>query len=186
MYTDDEDLEVFYAMHRAHLAAAARVERVVLEALARAGAPVDYIEGCYRLDDERFARAVPVLLEHLSRDNSDSLRETIARPLCDRRARPWWGPIKALYLQEPDEKVRQRLGAALCVLALRKNWDELVELVNNEDLGISRVFLLRPARRIGNRMDGTSGTKLVEQFRSHPCLGNEASAILKGLGSNEG
>jgi hypothetical protein len=52
-------------------------------------------------------------------------------------------------------------------------------------LGECRSYFLRPINRIGNRISPGPGRAVIETVADDAVLGKEASAILKGLSSNQ-
>jgi hypothetical protein len=64
--------------------------------------------------------------------------------------------------------------------ARREHYDDLLALIQNEDLGSSRIYFLRPINRIGNRMEAGQGRAVIETVVNDPVLDKEAAAILKG------
>ena len=64
--------------------------------------------------------------------------------------------------------------------AVRKHYDDLLTFIENEDLGESRIYFLRPINRIGNRLQAGQGRAVIEQLADHPVLGIESTRILQG------
>ena len=171
--------------HAAVVAADRRAERPILEDLAKLGISLDTVWNLYKVPELR-EQALPVLLRHLVLDYPDRVLEGIGQGLADKSARPWWAELKATYLVPQREVVRDRLAGALAECAIREHYDDLLSFVANPLLGGSRIYFLRPINRIGNRISPGQGRRVIERLAQDPVLGREASAILKGLGRNEG
>jgi hypothetical protein len=159
-------------------------EQPILADLAAAGVQLDTVWHLYKTPALR-EPAIPVLLDHLTRDYPDRVLEGIASGLQDRGARPWWPDLSALYLTTEREVVRDRLAAALAVCAMREHYGQLLAFVANPELGESRIYFLRPINRIGNRISAGKGRSVIESLAADPVMGREATAILKGRGLND-
>ena len=161
-------------------------EQPVLDDLAQScGITLDTVWNLYKFPASR-AEAIPVLLRHLVLDYPDAVLEGIGQGLADKSARPWWTELKAIYLNARREVVRDRLAVSLAECAKREHYDDLLTFVADRALGESRIYFLRPINRIGNRIGPGQGRAVIERLADDPALGREASAILKGLGRNEG
>jgi hypothetical protein len=72
------------------------------------------------------------------------------------------------------------LAAALATCARSSNVDVLMELVQDDSLGESRILLLRPI----NRLRRSGGKAFVARLVDDPVLGTEASRIMRGRSTN--
>lgn len=171
--------------HAVRVAAMRRAERPVLDDLAAVGVKLETVWDLHKFPEAR-EQAIPVLLRHLLLDYPDRVIQGIGQGLAHHAARPWWSELKALYLRAKREPVQDRLAGALAECAKREHYEDLLTFVGDEALGTSRVYFLRPINRIGNRMSPGQGRQVIKELQHDPVLGREASAILKGLGSNEG
>lgn len=169
----------------AAIAVSRRAERPVLDDLEDVGIRLDTLWDLYKFPEVR-ERAIPVLLRHLERDYPDGVLRGIGQALDDKSTRPWWADLKALYLKAQSETVMDRLAAALATCAKREHYEDLLALVTDPSLGPSRIHLLRPIVRIGNRISPKQGRKAIEPLATDMVLGREASAILKGVGPRDG
>ncbi|HJQ07838.1 MAG TPA: hypothetical protein VJ872_20460 [Nocardioides sp.] len=160
-------------------------EQSVLEDLRAIGVEVRSVWDIYRLPIDQRGAAIPVLLRHLERDHRPNVLEGLASPLANKIARPWWSDMKRIYLSTDDETARDRLAAALCTVAVRAHYDDLLSFVPDERLGGTRTYFLRPINRIDNRMSPGQGRAVVARFADHPDLGVEADAVLRGRGIND-
>lgn len=159
-------------------------EEPALAALAAVGVHLDTTWNMYK-SPELLDRAVPVLLDQLTRDYPDRVLEGIASGLQSRAARPWWEQMEALYMTTDREVVRDRLAVALAVCAVREHYERLLTFVADSRLGGSRIYFLRPINRIGNRITPGKGRAVVESVATDPDLSQEATAILLGRGVND-
>ena len=65
---------------------------------------------------------------------------------------------------------------------MREHYEDLLSLFKNSKLGKSRIFLVRPINRIGNRMSPGSGRAAIEPFANDRDVGIEVTRVLKGIG----
>ena len=171
---------------RAAVAAANRLaERPILDDLARAGVTLDTVWNLYKFPELR-EQSIPVLLRHLILDYPDRVLEGIGQGLAVKSVRPWWPELKGMYLRAQREVARDRLAGALAECAIREHYDDLLSFVAVASLGASRIYFIRPINRIGNRINPGQGRLVIEELAQDPVLGREASAVLRGLGSNQG
>jgi Arc/MetJ family transcription regulator len=156
----------------------------VVDDLRAAGVRITSLWKLYE-QPEAYPLAIPVLLEHLTRDYPERTLEDIGHALPFKPSAAWWADFKALYLSTDSNAVRDRLAAAMCNCATRKHYDDLLAFICNEDLGPSRLYFLRPINRIGNRMRAGAGRAVIESVVRDHILGTEATAILKGKSPNQ-
>ncbi len=122
----------------------------------------------------------PVLLAHLNRDRPTSLLDGIGVALSHKAVRPWWPDLVRLYESDKREVVRERLAAALATIAVREHHDDLLRLFSDSALGPSRVLLVRPLHRTGNRVEKGLGRAEIEPWADDPVVGSEVRAVLAG------
>lgn len=156
----------------------------VVADLRSKGVQVESLWDLYK-QPESYPQAIPVLLAHLQRDYPERTLEDIGHALPFKPDAVWWGEFKALYLRTHSDAVRDRLAAAMSQCAVRKHYDDLLTFVENEDLGESRIYFLRPINRIGNRLQAGQGRDVIEQLADHPFLGIESTRILQGRSRNQ-
>lgn len=92
----------------------------------------------------------------------------------------WWSDFKTLYLETTSDAVRDRIAAAMSNAAVQRHYEDLVTFLHDDRFGESRVYFLRPAHRIGNRIQPGMGRAVVESVRADGTLAAEAEAILNG------
>ncbi len=172
------------AEHRARHEELRRAERPLVAALQSAGIPVDSAWELYEYP-ELGETAYPLLLKHLRRDYPDRILNGIARAFTKDVARRHWQDLLRIYLNDGRPEVRDGLAATLSGCAVRTHFDDLIAIVENQSLGETRIYFLRPVNRIGNRMSAGGGRKVIERFVNDPQLGTEANAIMKGRGRND-
>jgi hypothetical protein len=170
--------------HRERVRRLREAEMPVIRDLAAVGVEVDSVWNLCKIPDSR-PKAIPVLLEHLTRDYPDRVLQGIGMGLNDKSARAWWAQLKSLYLDTKRDAVRDVLASALSGLATRAHYDDLVSFLTNDSLGETRIYFLRPINRIGNRMAAGRGRAVIEQLATAPIFAKEASAILAGRGPND-
>lgn len=156
----------------------------VFDDLRSVGVDVSDLYMLYKQPDS-YPLAIPVLLDHLQRDYPERVLEDIGNGLPIKPDSAWWDELKYLYITTRSDAVRDRLAARLSECAKRAQFEDLLALIGNEDLGASRIYFLRPINRIGNRMDPGHGRAVIETVADDPVLGNEATAILKGLSPSQ-
>ena len=123
-----------------------------------------------------YPAAFPVLLEHLRRGGyPDRVMESLGQALAVRAMAPEWEVIKALYLGARSPGEETGLAVALAGSATRDHLDELVALLREESRGATRIYFLRPIKRLG----GDRGRALLESLVDDPLFGREARALLK-------
>jgi hypothetical protein len=105
--------------------------------------------------------------------------------LDDRSAQAWWADLRAVLLETRHSVVRDRVACALATCATRQQFDDLLVLIEDDTLGESRIYFLRPINRIGNRISEGQGRAVIQSLADDPVLGKEATAILKGRARNQ-
>ena len=180
-----EDPEYRAEVERAQAERARQVDerrlacRPVVVDLAAAGVHVDSLGDLYQ-HPEAYSRAIPVLLHHLRGDYPERTLSDIGHALPFKPSPDWWDDYKALYLETTSEAVRDRVAAAMGNAAVRRHYEEVLEFLNDGRLGESRVYFLRPAHRIGNRIEAGMGRAVVKSVRADNALATEAAVILSG------
>ncbi len=172
------------AEHRARREELERAERPLVADLQAAGVPVDSAWELYE-HPELGETAYPLLLKHLRRVYPDRILDGIARGFTKDVARRHWQELLDIYLTDDRPEVRDGLAATLSSCAARAHYADLVSIVENEALGESRIYFLRPLNRVGNRLDAGAGRNIIERFVNDPQLGTEARRILQGRGRND-
>jgi hypothetical protein len=87
-------------------------EQPIVADLAAIGIQTDTVWNLYKIPEAR-PKAIPVLLDHLTRPYPDKVLMGIGVALEDKSARAWWPELKALYLNTSNATVRDGLAAAL-------------------------------------------------------------------------
>jgi hypothetical protein len=159
-------------------------ERPLLQALAAVGIELDSVWDLYKFPEYR-SKAIPVLLDHVTRDYPDKVLLGIGIGLDHKSARARWVELKRVYLETDRDVVRDRLAAALSGCASKDQYADLLSFLRNDRLGETRIYFLRPINRIGNRMSARKGRAVMQSLVEDPILGKEATAILRGRGRNE-
>jgi hypothetical protein len=168
------DAEGSTAIERDRLAS-----KPVLADLRTCGIEIDSVWDLYKVPGSR-SRAIPVLLKHLRRDYPDRVLEGIGQGLDNRSAEPWWEDIRTLLVETEHPVVRDRAACALATCATQKHYGDLVSLISDASLGECRIYFLRPAHRIGNRIRPGQGRAAIESAALDPVLAREANTILTG------
>lgn len=125
----------------------------------------------------RYPRAVPVLLEHLSKEYPDPIREGIARALATRDARPAWDALVAQYRVETMRQTKDGLAVALGALADDGVLHTVIELATDRSLGPSRVLLIGPLARTRD----PRGKETLELLTQDPQTAPQATIFLKRI-----
>jgi len=159
-------------------------EQPVVRALTDVGIDVNSVWDLYKTPDI-LPKAIPVLLSHLVRDYPDPVLQGIGQALSNRAARPHWAELKTLYTTTANGVVRDRLADVLSICATRAHYDELLSFLQNDALGETRIYFLRPINRIGNRISPGTGRRVIARLADDAIFGREARAILAGRGRND-
>jgi HEAT repeat protein len=129
---------------RAHLERYEADARPVLEALADAGLRVKRLPDLNNRDVDYRAQ-IPVLIEWLPRTTYPPVKETIARALTVREARPAAAPALLDALRRTDGGdglLQQALGGALAITADASYFDAIAELIEDPATGSARSALI--------------------------------------------
>jgi hypothetical protein len=153
-----------------------RAEAPLVEQLQRAGFAV---ESAWDLVNTRapYPKALPILLEHLSRPYPGPVREGIARALAVREAKFGWAVLTRLYQDEQDKRAKDGLAVALAAVADDELIGEVIGLVRDRRHGPSRLLLLSALER---SQDSRARAALME-LGTDPELYNEIRVILRRL-----
>ena len=159
-----------------HQAEMRLAEEPLIQDLARIGMPVRSV---WELVNTRsdYPVAVPILLQHLTRPYPDDVREGIARALAVPSARPAWQDLKKLFIQEPNEDVKDALGAALVGASDDSVIADVIALARNVELGPSRVMLLRALER----SDDPRAKAALMDLGAEPHISEQAQISLRTL-----
>jgi len=120
----------------------AEVERPLLAALASAGWSGKSVWDLVN-SPEAYPELVSVLFEHLKQPYPPRVRAGIARALAVPGANPLWPLLAAMLCSEREKWVLDGLAVALAANAHRQPVEAVLELVGNDSIGPSRIFLLR-------------------------------------------
>lgn len=125
----------------------------LLADLRKVGCSVDSVWDLVNTDTS-YPRAIPVLLDHLAKPYSATIREGIARAVAVPGARIAWSRLVETYKAEPVDpsrqdgrRVKDALAVAVAGIATPDKHEELLSLVRDRSLGESRVLLLAPLRK---------------------------------------
>lgn len=125
-----------------------------------------------------YPKAVPILLAHLPRPYPAAVREGIARALAVREAKdPGWNLLIRLYIDEPEERVRSGLAAAIAAAADDEAIGDVIALARETRHGSSRLLLLSALER---SEDPRARAALMD-LGTDPDLTKEIQVILQRL-----
>lgn len=168
---EDDELEAEFA----------RVEEPLTADLRAAGLDVDSVWDLGKHQVWPYPQAVPVLMDHLERGGyPDLTTDRIGQALAIKEAVAYWDRLKDLYLGAPSEAQADAAAIAMSGCATSAQLEDLIRFLDLEERGGSRIFFLRPIRRLGRE----HGRAIIEGLRNHPVLGTEATAISKGRSRN--
>ncbi|AZR24991.1 hypothetical protein [Xanthomonas vasicola] len=143
----------------------------VVAALRRAGVNVNSIEELGG-NGEYDPRAVPVLLEHVSFDYPNRVREVILRRLATPYARKYWGQLVEIFEKNTlslAPEIRYVAALALSGAADDTVLDDVIRLLDDKSLGLDRAPLLIALIR---SKSPKAKMKLLE-LRDDPDLGKQ-------------
>jgi hypothetical protein len=127
-----------------------------------------------------YKSALPILVDHLSRDYPDRVLAGIARALSVRAAAPWWPQLKGSYSKAAESEAKHALAAAIAVIVTKATLPEFIGLIKDPSNGPSRVLLVRALKRLRD----PRGLALLDELRDDPVLGQEAGRTLAGKSPN--
>lgn len=138
----------------------------------------------WRLDPREgpYLEALPILVAHLERGGyPDLTTNRIGQALHVKAAVVYWDRLKAIWLNPRNPAEEEAAAIAMSGCAGGAQLDDLISFVNMNDRGESRIWFLRPVRRIGRKRV----QDLLERLQTDPVLGVEATRILKGRSPND-
>lgn len=149
-------------------------ERPIVDDLNAIGFPIASVWDLVNTA-EPYPEALPVLLHHLERGGyPDRVMESLGRALAVKPAVAWWDRLKAVYLSARDTGEQNGVAVALAACATKDQLPDLISFLSLGELGDSRIYFLRPIKRLG----GAMGVELLERLRTDPMFGREATALL--------
>jgi hypothetical protein len=152
-----------------------RAEQPIVADLRRAGIKVDSVWDLVNTSVP-YPAALPVLLEHLQRGGyPDPVMESLGSALAVEPAVFAWDALRELYLKAGGRGEEEGLAVALAASATGEHLEALIELLNEDSRGETRIHFLRPIKRVGGRR----GREVLESLKSDPLFGKEARALLK-------
>lgn len=170
-------MEAIEARQRAIGEKRAQDEAPVVADLRSLGLEVDSVWDLLKIK-EPYPEAIPVLLDHLQRpEHTGFTKNGIARALCVKESRPHWDKLRDIYLSSRDPKEQEGLGVALSGIMTKANLEDVYSLLEREELGMSRVFFLKPLKKLG----GPVGLNVLLSFRDHPQLGTQSRLLTRRL-----
>jgi len=154
-------------------------ERPIVADLGAAGVEAESVWDLVNTS-EPYPAALPVLMDHLERGGyPDRVMESLGRALGVKPAVAFWERLKTLYLGSRNPGEEDGTAVALAACATKEHLDDLVNFLSIKERGASRIYFLRPIRRLG----GDGGRNLLESLRDDETFGREATALL-GQGTN--
>ena len=114
-------------------------------------------------------------MDHLeSGGYPDRVMEGLGRALGVQPAVAFWDRLKTLYLGSRNPGEEDGTAVALAACATKEHLDDLIDFLSIEERGESRIYFLRPIRRLG----GDRGRNVLESLRDDETFGREAIALL--------
>jgi hypothetical protein len=101
--------------------------------------------------------------------------ESLGRALAVKPAVAWWDRLKALYAAPRGSGEEGGVAVALAACATKNQLADLVQFLSWTSRGESRVYFLRPIKRLGR----DEGRAALERLRDDAVLGREAEALLR-------
>jgi hypothetical protein len=168
-------VEAVEAERRARSETLREAKRPIVRELNTAGLNVGSVWDLVNTS-EPYPGALPVLLRHLEKGGyPDRVMESLGRALAVKPAVAWWDRLKALYLAARNPGEEDGAAVALAACATKAQLDDLISLLSVEERGESRIYFLRPIKRLG----GQEGRDVLETLRDDPIFGKEAAALLR-------
>ncbi len=169
-------VEAVEAERQARAEALTSAEAPILAELREVGVDVSSVWDLVNSSDP-YPEALPILLRHLELGGyPDRVMESLGRALAVKPSVAWWDRLKAIYLGARSPGEEDGTAVALAACATKAQLEDLVSFLAVEERGDSRIYFLRPIKRLG----GDRGRDLLESLRSDETLGREADALLKG------
>ncbi len=118
-------------------------------------------------------------LDHLEHGAyPERVMEGLGRALAVKPSVAWWEQLKALYLAARGPGEEDGTAVALAACATKAQLGDLIQFLSLESRGMSRIYFLRPIKRLG----GEDGRRVLESLAEDPTFGKEATALLKRSG----
>lgn len=151
-----------------------RAEQPIVADLRDAGVVVESVWNLVNTS-EPYPKALPVLLSHLERGGyPERVMESLGRALAVKPSVVYWDRLRARYLSARSPGEEDGVAVALAASATRAQVDDLVAFLEVAERGDSRIYFLRPIKRLG----GERGKELLKSLQSDPTFGREAKALL--------
>src|SRR5581483_3974753 len=155
-------------------------EQPIVADLNRAGVSVSSVWDLVNTSDP-YPAALPVLLSHLERGGyPDRVMESLGRALAVKVSVAWWDRLKALYLAARSPGEEDGTAVALAACATKDQLDDLIGFLSMEQRGASRIYFIRPIKRLG----GERATQILQALEQDATFGREATAALRGRSRN--
>ncbi len=150
-------------------------ERPIVADLRDAGLDVESVWDLVNTSTP-YPDALPVLLVHLGQGGyPDRVMESLGRALAVRPAGFVWQTLRDHYVRAAGSSETEGLAVALAAAATAEHLDSVIELLEDDSRGQSRIHFLRTIKRLG----GDQGLRLLSALRDDPVFGKEATALLK-------
>jgi hypothetical protein len=162
------------AEHKKRIAENLRAQEPVLSDLRAAGFAVDKISSLDSLAP--YARALPILAEHLARPHPPSVRASIARRLAVPEAKFAWKVVTEAFRNEPEGVARQMLANAVTAIADDEVIGDVIELAR--DTRQANRALLLPALE---RSKDPRALETLFALQTDPELAKAVQASLRRL-----
>jgi hypothetical protein len=124
-----------------------------------------------------YPKALPILMDHLSRPYPGPVREGIARALAVPEAKFGWSVLTGLYRGEQDNRAKDGLAAAIAAAADDEVIGDVIALAQDTRHGPSRLLLLSALER---SRDKRARMALMD-LGTDPELKKEIDVILRRL-----
>lgn len=171
-------VEAAEAERQARVAALRAAEEPIVQDLRAARIEVGSVWDLVNTS-EPYPDALPVLLAHLERGGyPERVMESLGRALAVKPSVAYWERLKALYRSARNAGEEDGVAVALAACATKAQVADMVEFLSWEERGDSRIYFLRPIKRLG----GAEGRQLLERLRDDPTFGREATALMKVRG----
>lgn len=164
-------------------------ELPLLVDLRKAGIDIDSVWDLVQTKND-YKDAVPVLMEHITRPYYTRIQEGIARALATEEAYPYWNTLMDMYRTTPAEpeflpeeldlprgNLKIGLALALSSLATVRDFDDVVSVLLNPDMGPSRIDFVFSVARSGH----PETLDVLNGLVGDPYLGKEVVRYLKKL-----
>jgi hypothetical protein len=151
-----------------------KAEQPIVADLRQVGVTVTSVWDLVNTSDP-YLDALPVLMAHLERGGyPDRVMESLGRALAVKPAVAWWNQLMTLYSKPRNDGEEDGVAVALAACATKAQLVDLVSFLSWTERGQSRIYFLRPIKRLG----GDEGRVLLEQLRDDEVFGKEATALL--------